>query len=606
MAPTNFQIYDENSAPSAPPVHPVPEAPPAVPTDRRKFLADELLPKTRFAYNIWKHYPIHGDELSIEEIRLAERIKLQRELEIVQRLEELERENIELKQTIETLNDIIQQHQQKPTTSICADSPPIKADIGGDRLSIIPQSLQPVHECMDMSVSMCKDPHNGTSVIQDMWRLTKPQNFDKFTFPIDQSQFIKENIPTSTPSSKRHSSEEPRRNMLNNRRMSRPNVGGSPTLKLSPITETSRDGNSKSSSSSSAMSATPSTVKKVLPLRPVPSEESDKEFDPNDPSSYHRLLVNLSEPIESYPGFYRINRRLPDVKQESEIVSGSDIYMIGKQLSEDAKMFTAQLINDDSDESIMETKTVCVRVDQPANHWIFYICSELHKRLAKAKSIPDIELSIMMTNPALMYVDGSILVDEYSRFVTLQDFLEACNETGRIMPKAVAAYITVELIQVVRQIHSCDIVHQSIKPSNVLLTCCLTREDIENVDKRTSIVKLIGFDRGMDLRLCTEGFRFKDDWVSVLDCIHWMFFGESLSPISSEDGRLSVDKQFKGFPTNIWSSLFDELLNFQDQDDKCAIIDRIADELNTWIKANLGFVLKEAVTLEDILEKYRN
>lgn len=621
MAPTNFQIYVDENAPinTNPPV-------PVVQTGR-KFVPDELLPKVRFAFDIWKHYPVDGDEISAEELLLASWYKRQQELAVKLRLEELERENTELKNLIENLESKIEDLMQKPAMSICHDSPTMKVDVGGDRLSIVPQSLQPVQEGMgmDMSVSMCKDVNNGTSVIQDLWRLTKPQNLDKFTLPIDQSQFIKDNIPTSTPSSKRQSSEEPRRNMLNQRRMSRPIMGGSPTLKLSPITETSRDGNSKSSSSSSGMSATPSTVKKIQPLNLVPNTEPDRELDPNDPTTYNRLLRTISEPLDCLPGYFRIHRALPKIKQESEFHAGADIYMVGKLLCPQAKIFTAQLLNEDSDDSVLDMKTVCFRVDEPANEWIFYVCTELHRRLAKLKISPDIELSVMMTSPALMYNDGSILIDEYHRFVTLQDYLDACSQAGRVFPKAVAAYISVELMQVVRQIHSCEIIHLNIIPKNILLTCCPTREDIENVDQRTSNVKLIGFDRALDMRLVTGNFKFNGqlndirccqmidgqpwshevDWFSILNCIHKMFFQEDISPIKRENGRWIVDKQFKGFPTDIWETLFDELLNIKDQETTISMIDRVTDDLNTWIKANLGFVLKEATMLDDVVEKFR-
>lgn len=626
MAPSNFQIYVDAENNPPPPLAQqavkknVYVPPPGQHQQRRKFIVDELLPRVRFAFDIWKHYPIDGDELSIEEILLVKWTQQRHELALKQRIEELERENLELKQQISFLNVQMEQLiQQKPLP----DSPQMKVGLGDGRFSIIPQSLQPTSEGMDISVSMCKDANDGTSVLHDLWRHTTAH---QFTLPIDQSKYIKENVPTSTPNMKRQSTDDPRRNMLNNRRMSRPILGGSPTLKLSPITETSRDGNSKSSSSSSGMSATPSTVKKVPPLQYARDKEPDRVLDPNDPTSYYRLLRALSEPLENYPGLYQINTPLPRIEQEADFNVGSDLYMVGKQLSEDAPIFTAQLLNEDSNDSIMDAKTVCFRVDRPANEWLFYICSELHKRLAKLKSTPDIELSVMMTNPAFMYIDGSIMVDEFLRFVTLQDYLEACLESKRMFPKAVAAYLTVELIQVIRQMHACDVIHMNINPKNILLTCSPSRDDIESVDKRTSIVKLIGFDRAMDVRLLPNGFKFEGrlddlvccqmldsapwshevDWYGALDCIHKMFFLEGLKPTKTEDGRWTIDKHFKGFPTEIWASLFDELLNVQKEDTVSQMIDRASEELNTWVKANLGFVLKEASILDDIVEKFRN
>lgn len=617
------------------------------PDQPARYKPESLPPNLRFYFDERKLYPVTGGEYSFEEINFFGWIRKQKQLADKIRMDELQRENLELREKIEELsyqlinaqriieNQNMNHHQEQHQQASQQNRPQQLSPT--NRLSIVPQSLQPTQGMDYADISSWGSVNDDPSVVRDLWKntiardkITMPidNTFarDKITLPIDQSQFFKDNIEASTPISKTGNNQEKRSN-FNGRRMSRPSMGGSPTLKLSPITETSRDCNSKSSSSSSAMSNTPCTTKRDQPvaIEPAIIEEPDRPLDPNDASTYRRLLKGLTEPLERRPGYFRLNRSVPRIRQGACFQAGADSYLVDKELSSESKMYTAQLLTDDSNDSSMDLpiKTICFRVDQPANDWLFYICNELHKRLVKQKTKPDIELSIMIANPAVMYNDGSILIDEYFRFVSLDHFFEACKEMNKPFPRSVAAYITMELIQLVRQMHSCDIIHMNINPRNVLITCCPTRDDIASVDERTSIVKLIGFDRAMDTRLLPAGFKFDTklddmitcemmdskpwsfevDWFGALNCIYKMFFLEDMV-VKRNEGRWTVDKQFKGFPTNIWSSLFDELLNISDLKAASMLINQGADELNTWIKANINFVLKEADYLDRVLEDF--
>lgn len=605
-----------------------------------RYKPEDLQKGQRFYFDERKLYPASGGEYSFEEINLISWLRRQKQLAEQHRLQELQRENEELRQKLEELsyqNNILansnkqlqqqlqslQAQPQHSTTKFSQQGPP-SPTLTHNRLSIVPQSLQPT-QGLETDMSFYVAMNNAPSIVQELFQNTfhdkttvpidhsmceKTLANDKFTVPIDQSQYIRENVPTSTPT---HRQENDKRNNLNNRRMSRPSMGGSPTLKLSPITETSRDCNSKSSSSSSALSNTPGTAKKVEQQVPdqQPDDEPEQPLDPQDPTTFRCLLRGLAEPLDRRCGYYKLSRSVPKMRQGACFEAGSDRYLVDKELSHEPKIFTAQLLTDESNDSVdLPIKTISFRVDQPANEWLFYICSELHRRLVKQKTKPDIELSVMMANPAVMYSDGSVLVDEYSRFVTLQDFIEACKHQGKLFPRSVAAYITLELIQLVRQMHTCDIIHTNITTKNLLITCCPTRDDVAKVDERTSIVKLIGFEQAMDIRLLSERLPqdmieeqpwcYEVDWRGVLASIYRMFFLEDMvdeQPIDSQ--------KFKGFPTNVWSSMFEELSSVgKDLSLAISIIERAVEELNTWVKANITFVLKEADSLDRVLEDY--
>lgn len=595
-----------------------------------RYIKEDLGPNMKFYFDERKLYPVNGGEYSFEELNLVSWVKRQKDLILKRRCEEVEMENEELRQRLEAANqqiailtNALQQIQQTqvPTQTITL---PISKPLGTQsppnaRLSIVPQSLQPA-QGPDADTSCYGGLNEAPSVVQDWWRHTL--QIDKFTVPIDQSQYIRDNVPTSTPNAKED------KNKRTNRRMSRPSMGGSPTMKLSPITETSRDCNSKSSSSSSAMSTTPgTTLKKPLVMQPVMIDEPDRPLDPNDPTTYRKYLKSLAEPLDRRQGYVRINSSIPAIKNGVCFRGGvgGDAYLVDKELSKDAKMYTAQLLSDDSDQSNSDlpVKTICFRVDQPQNDWLFYICNELHRRLVRQKTQPDIELSVMNADPAIMYTDGSILIDEYFRFVTLEDYFSACTEMHKQFPKSIAAYITLELLQLVKSMHDCNIIHMNLVPQNIIITGCPSREDISSVEERTSIVKLIGFDYAADIRLlpCEHKFTtklnhlvtcdmidekpwtYEVDWYGVLACIHRMFFLEPMNPIKEGD-RWQVQKHFKGYPTNVWQTLFDQLLNIEDLQTATSVIDQSIVELSTWVKANISFVLKEAACLDMVLEDH--
>lgn len=597
-----------------------------------RYKPEALGPNQRFYFDERKLYPPTGEEYSFEELNLFAWNKKQQELREKLYYDKLERENEELRARLEALSQELNMRPAGSQPPEMTQEPvsPMR------RISVVPQSLQPTQglEYTDMSVYCGLD--DAPTGVHEFWKKPviqdrnvqdkNPFAHDKITLPLDQSQYIRDNVPTSTPTSKNENKKS-----LNVRRLSRPSVGGgSPTLKLSPITETSRDCNSKSSSSSSAASGTPGTAKKALQPLIAESqailEEPDRPLDPNDPTTFKKLLVGLVEPIERRAGYHMNNRSLPKIRQGACFQAGDDSYLVDKELSKESQTFYAQLLNDDSnDDSSMDIpiKTFCVRVDQPANAWLFYICNELHRRLVRQKTKPDIELSVMIANPAIFYNDGSILIDEYFRFCTMHQFLQACQETNKPFPKSVAAYVCLELIQVVKQMHNCGIIHMNINPKNIVFTCCPNRDDVANVSERTSIIKLIGFERAMDMKLLPHNFKFEGslqelitcemrdqkpwtyevDWYGTLDCIHQMFFGEEMQ-VDKTSGKWMISKQIKGFPTSVWTDLFEQLLNIVDFEAAKGVVDHSIDELTAWVKANLSFVLKEAAYLESILEEY--
>lgn len=75
----------------------------------------------------------------------------------------------------------------------------------------------------------------------------------------------------------------------------------------------------------------------------------------------------------------------------------------------------------------------------------------------------------MSVNPAVIYNNGSILVDELSTNGTLIDIINSLKAQNKPFPKSIAAYFSLELLLIMQQIHKCHIIHADVKPDNVLV-----------------------------------------------------------------------------------------------------------------------------------------
>lgn len=81
----------------------------------------------------------------------------------------------------------------------------------------------------------------------------------------------------------------------------------------------------------------------------------------------------------------------------------------------------------------------------------------------------DIELSVMMANPAVLYKDASILVDELCPNGTIVRVVNMLKTKNKTLPKSLTAYFALELLLIIREMHSHEIIHADMKPDNVLM-----------------------------------------------------------------------------------------------------------------------------------------
>ena len=384
--------------------------------------------------------------------------------------------------------------------------------------------------------------------------------------------------------------------------------------------------------------------------------------DPFDAKLITNLLDDLDETIDKRKGFKLIRKCLPKIKESlTKLPLGptGDMYIVQELKDEGAyaKVYTAQI--ECGDDGIMDgysctsnnntaisdiqfNKFFALKICRPANMWEFYIVDEMHKRLSRKQGI-DIELSVQMGNPAVLYQDASVLVDEYCPNGTLMKIVNVYKKAKKSFPKSMTAYFALELMLVIRQIHECDIIHADVKPDNVLILNFPTREEVISVIRRTSAVKLIDFGRGIDMSLFPKDTLFMHhvetkgsacpemldnlpwshqiDWFGFLDCMHVMIFQDYIDIYKDpESGFWSLNKKVnkRNHLKDMWEPLFDQLLNLPSslsssspsspEDDvrtRQQIVDQAIADLTSYTRDHLDEIYKESMEMEAFVERLR-
>lgn len=414
------------------------------------------------------------------------------------------------------------------------------------------------------------------------------------------------------------------------------------TGKLETIREASKEYTSSSSGSSSSGAHTTagftrtrtrflSGVDGIIP-------------NPFDEKLILDLLDDLDEPILQRKGFFVIAKNLPKIRESStKLTLGSDKFIVGDLKDEGnyAKVYTAQIESTDDctghSTAISEfqfTKWFALKICKPANVWEFYICDELHKRIELMSlnpdtPVPDVELSLMLGNPAGLYRDASVLVDEFCQNGTLMRIVNLYKKSRKFFPKSMTAYFALELLQIIKVIHSCQIIHADLKPDNVLILNFPSKEEISSVSQRTTCIKVIDFGRSIDMKLfpgkttfthfietkgsaCPEmldkkTWSYEPDWFGFLDCLHIMIFQEYIDVIKEND-RWKIGKKInqRVHFKDIWEPLFDALLNIPESEDKAcpSIVDETIAKLTEYTSKNNHEVYREAMEMEAFVEKH--
>ncbi|XP_042868187.1 uncharacterized protein LOC122250695 isoform X3 [Penaeus japonicus] len=252
-------------------------------------------------------------------------------------------------------------------------------------------------------------------------------------------------------------------------------------------------------------------------------------INPFDENLLQELLLNMEQPVEERGGFVLQQGKMPQVKPNSQITLGGEMFHVRRLRGEGAyaKVFQASTLDpmnvtimpsfgdsdDDDEEDEDDEKQMILKIQKPSCPWEFYICHELRERLKAQDAALNMLDSVMRINRGYFYSNGSILVNQYHKYGTMLDIVNRYKVAGQTVPEELAMYFMVEVLSILEALHSCNIIHADIKPDNFLIRNtpvinATASSPAEMFASCPTSVKLIDFGRSIDMQLLQEGTTF--------------------------------------------------------------------------------------------------
>ncbi|XP_066533616.1 mitotic checkpoint serine/threonine-protein kinase BUB1 beta [Hoplias malabaricus] len=220
--------------------------------------------------------------------------------------------------------------------------------------------------------------------------------------------------------------------------------------------------------------------------------------------------------------------------------------------------------------------TVLVKVDESAVPWDFYICSQLRARL------PANLQHCHAQSTCYFYENGSFTLWRIHRGQTIQCLLE------EHIDKRDVPVVAVQLLEMVKQMHSCRLVCGTLRPDTLMLCSC---ED--------SFVFGTDFSSSLDLELQPEvmmkDLPFAQDYIKqglllstaspyqvdlcgIAEIVHLLLVGTSMKLVKDDlYWRLAEDSESNlGEPLGpLWEDFFHNILNPEDKSSVCVLTNLI-------------------------------
>ena len=217
---------------------------------------------------------------------------------------------------------------------------------------------------------------------------------------------------------------------------------------------------------------------------------------------------------------------------------------------------------------------IALKLEYPPCPWEWLLCKALEGRVAPEKT------AVLGLSMMLLSEEFSVIVMPKGQHGTLQDLLNRFLGASLQMDQSITAKISLGIFMAMRQLHESKIVHNDIKPDNILYHLSDEQDDVT--------VSLIDIGRGVDLELLppntvlfgdssTESFRcvemrehtpwlWQADTYGVACVIHCMIFGQYMEVDRVKDemtGETFIRSRSKLPRTydEVWEDVFKALLN---------------------------------------------
>ncbi|NXG15911.1 BUB1 kinase, partial [Grallaria varia] len=306
--------------------------------------------------------------------------------------------------------------------------------------------------------------------------------------------------------------------------------------------------------------------------------------NPWDKELIRRFLLELPKPLHTYTNYFECKSSLPLITLKAELPLGSSSFRVDCLVGEGAfaQVYQASLLDARNPRN---SQKVVFKVQKPANPWEFYIATQLVERLD-----PSLHHLYIHFYSAHFFQNGSILVGELHNYGTLLNAINIYKQLPeKVMPQALVIYFAVKILQMVEELHSCQIIHGDIKPDNFILgqrrvlLLPFLDNDTCDIDGLSHGLTLIDLGQSIDMRLFPEGTAFtarcetsgfqciemltqkpwtyQTDYFGIAATVYCMIFGTYMR-VKNEDGVWKPEGTFRRLVnTELWKEFFETLLN---------------------------------------------
>ncbi|KAI4895607.1 hypothetical protein NFI96_017029 [Prochilodus magdalenae] len=288
----------------------------------------------------------------------------------------------------------------------------------------------------------------------------------------------------------------------------------------------------------------------------APAPETEV-INPCNPTVRKAVLDNMD--LSAFANFYRKTGPLPEANDDLHL-DGETLFFIRKMGDSERYLYSSV------------GGSVLVKVDKSTVPWDFYISSQLRARL------PTNLQHCCAQSTCYLYENGSLTLWRVPQGKTVQDLLEEQIERQDV------PLLTVQLLEMVKRMHSCQLVHGALQPDTLML--CNSGED--------SVIVGIELSSSLDLEQQPEGkvvqalpsaqkyigqglllptaSPYQVDLCGIAEIVHLLLVGRSISMVKEGSyWRLEKDCNLSEPLGPLWEDFFHTVLNPEEKSTECVL-----------------------------------
>lgn len=293
------------------------------------------------------------------------------------------------------------------------------------------------------------------------------------------------------------------------------------------------------------------------------------------------MIASLNLPIQEWPDVITQSgeqaEELERQIQRSRRNSTSTVHFGGLSIASLDKIGAGSYATVYGGLAVNDGTRLAVKVEYPPCPWEWLLCKALAGRNDQT------DVCVVMPTIMCLGSEFSAIVMPLCEYGTLQDLLNDHLKVGKRLDETIVAGISMHIFQAMSQLHGSKILHNDIKPDNLVFGFSENAKDV--------VIKLIDLGRGVDIEMLppdtqlfgdsdTEAFRcvqmreskpwlWQSDLYNVACTIHCLIFGEYMEVdrvTNQNTGETFIRRRAtlsRVWNQDLWDDIFHTLLNYE-------------------------------------------